>query len=127
MDNEITELLKTSMNSIKDMIEANTIIGSPINYNNAVIIPISRLRFTFLSGGSDIKPNSNKNEPLFGGASGGAASIVPIAFLVVRNNDISLLSIDNHTHIVEKMIDEVPLIVDKVKALFNENIKITKV
>lgn len=127
MNNDITDLLKTSMNSIKDMIDASTIIGAPINYDNAVIIPISRLRFTFLSGGSDIKPNSNKDDPLFGGASGGAASIVPISFLVIQNENVKLLSIDNNTHLVEKIIEEVPQILEKFKTLFNENVKITKV
>ena len=42
-DHPIEELMVTAMNSIKEMIDANTIIGEPIKaLNNTVIIPISK-------------------------------------------------------------------------------------
>lgn len=124
MQHPISELLNVSMRSLKEMIDANTIIGNPITYNGVIIIPVSKIHLGFVSGGSDIKPNSNKEDPLFGGGTGGGLSLSPICFLVVNNNEVSVLSIDNSTHLVEKLMDVFPKIFDKVKELKNNNFKI---
>lgn len=123
----IADLLSVSMNKIKEMIDANTIIGTPIVEGGAVIIPVSRLHLGFVSGGSDIKPNSSKEEVLFGGGTGGGFGITPIAFLVIANNEVNLLSIDESTHIAEKLIDLVPKTVEKCKTLFKNNAPIEKI
>lgn len=123
----ITELLNVSLNKIKEMIDANTIIGTPIIENGVVIIPVSKLHLGFVSGGSDIKPNSSKEEVLFGGGAGGGFGITPIAFLVIHHDEVNLLSIDDSTHIAEKLIDLVPKTVEKCKTLFKNNAPIEKI
>ena len=40
----INDLLEISLSSLQKMVEANTIIGSPLEYNNCIIIPISSLK-----------------------------------------------------------------------------------
>ena len=121
MEHPITDLLNVSMKCINDMIDANTIIGTPITYNKATIIPVSRVHLGFVSGGSDIKPNTNKAEPLFGGGTGGGLSLTPIAFLIISDNEIKLMSIDNETHIAEKLFEIFPKAIDKLKTLFENN------
>ena len=55
-EHPIEGLMLTAMNSIKDMVDVNTIIGEPIQAsNNAVIIPISKVSFGFAAGGSEFK------------------------------------------------------------------------
>lgn len=123
----ITDLLNVSMNKIKEMIDANTIIGTPIKEGETLILPVSKLHLGFVSGGSDIKPNSSKEEVLFGGGAGGGFGITPIAFLVIQHDEVSLLSIDESTHIAEKLIDLVPKTVEKCKTLFKNNAPVEKV
>lgn len=123
MEHPITDLLNVSMKCISDMIDANTIIGTPITYNKTTIIPVSRVHLGFVSGGSDIKPNTNKAEPLFGGGTGGGLSLTPIAFLIISENEIKLMSIDNETHIAEKLFELFPKAIDKIKTLFENNIE----
>ncbi|MBE6136954.1 MAG: sporulation protein YtfJ [Erysipelotrichaceae bacterium] len=123
MDHPISDLLNVSMKCINEMIDANTIIGTPITYNKTTIIPVSRVHLGFLSGGSDIKPNTNKAEPLFGGGTGGGLSLTPIAFLVVQDDNINLISIDSESRIADKLIDLVPKALEKVKTLVNNNIE----
>lgn len=123
----ITDLLNVSMNKIKEMIDANTIIGTPIIQDTTIIIPVSRLHLGFVSGGSDIKPNSSKEDVLFGGGAGGGLGITPVAFLVINNNEVNVLSIDDSTHLAEKLIDLVPKGIDKCKTLFKNNAPIEKV
>lgn len=119
----ISDLLSVSMNSLNQMIDANTIIGTPLNYNNIIIIPVSRVHLGFVSGGSDIKPNSNKEDPLFGGGTGGGLSINPIAFLVINDKDVNLVSVDSNTHVMDNIIELIPKIMDKAKCLFKNNVE----
>ena len=127
MAHNITDLLQVLMNSIKEMIDANTIIGTPLHQEGTIIIPVSRVHLGFVSGGSDIKSNTLKDEALFGGGTGGGVSIVPIAFLVVQNQEVRLLSIQEETHLAEKIIDLIPKGIEKAKDLFNNNAPIEKI
>ena len=52
----IEGLMNSAMNSIKEMIDVNTIIGDPIETSsNVVIIPVSKVNFGFAAGGSEFK------------------------------------------------------------------------
>ena len=47
--------MKTTMESLKDMVDVNTIVGDPVETpDGTVIIPISRVSFGFASGGGEI-------------------------------------------------------------------------
>ena len=118
----ITELLNISLNRLKEMVDANTIIGSPIMHENKVIIPVSKLYLGFVSGGTDIKPNTSKEDILFGGGTGGGIGITPVCFLVIDSEDVKVLSITESTHIIEKLIDLIPDGVNKIKSLFVNNV-----
>ena len=91
MSNVISELLQVSMNHIKDMIDANTIIGTPIHQEGITIIPVSRVYLGFVSGGSDIK--NIKDSPLFGGGTGGGVSLVPVAFLIIKEGSCRMIPV----------------------------------
>ena len=105
------------------MVEANTIIGNPLEYNNCIILPISSLKMGFVSGGSDIKDTTNKDNPLFGGGTGGGVSINPVGFLVINNNDVSLLSIDNDKNIIGSVLNTLDEALLKCTNLFKNNTK----
>lgn len=123
----IADLLNVSMNRIKEMIEANTIVGTPIIQGDTIIIPVSKVHLGFVSGGSDIKPASSKEDILFGGGTGGGFGITPICFLVVTNGEVKLLAIDEGTHLVEKVIDLIPKGIEKCKTLFKNNAPIENI
>lgn len=134
-EHPIEGLMVTAMNSIQDMIDVNTIIGEPIETsNNTVIIPISKVSFGFASGGSEFKGETideytkrEKEEAIqyrlpFGGGSGAGVSINPIAFLVVQQNNVKLMPI-NHTSSIDKLLDYVPELMDKVNCMMNRCIE----
>ena len=53
-EHPIESLMTTAMNSIRDMVDVNTIIGEPVEApGNIMIIPISKVGFGFASGGSE--------------------------------------------------------------------------
>ena len=54
-DHPIESMMNTTMEKIKTMVDASTMIGDPITTpDGTVIIPVSKVSFGFASGGSDI-------------------------------------------------------------------------
>jgi sporulation protein YtfJ len=127
MDHEINTLLKVSLEHIKEMIDVDTIIGEAIIVSEELkVIPISRVRMGFLAGGTDITSGTREENP-FGGGTGGTIFISPIAFLVCKNNEVSILHLENSTHLYEKVIDSVPSITSKIANLFQDMTEIKKI
>jgi sporulation protein YtfJ len=112
MDNHpIESLMRSTMENIRDMIDVNTIIGDPVETKEgSTIIPISKVSFGFASGGSefDSKGDSERNSKYpFGGGSGAGVSVKPVAFIIIKNDSIRLLSVD-HDNTLDRIVDSVP-------------------
>ena len=131
----IENLMLTAMNSIRDMVDVNTIIGEPIETsNNIIIIPISKVGFGFAAGGSEFKGETideytkrEKEEAIqyrlpFGGGSGAGVSISPVAFVVVQQNNVKLLPVE-HCSAIDRLLDYVPDLIDKVNAMLNKQMQ----
>ena len=133
-EHPIEGLMLTAMNSIRDMVDVNTIIGEAIETDNGVlIIPVSKVGFGFAAGGSEFTIEAlneytkrDNDEQVqyklpFGGGSGAGVSISPIAFLVVQGESVKLLHVDNDSPI-DKLLDYVPDLFDKVSNLLDQKI-----
>lgn len=52
MEHPIGEMMHSTMNSIKDMVDVNTVVGDPVvAATGATIIPVSRVCFGYVTGG----------------------------------------------------------------------------
>ena len=115
----IGELMEKTMSKIREMVDVNTIVGSPITTVDGItLIPVSKVSFGFAAGGSDFQTKSGKeNAPDgFGGGSGAGVKIEPVSFLVIRDGSVRLISANaEQQNSVEKFIDAMPDIIDKVK------------
>ncbi len=137
-EHPIEGLMLTAMNSIKDMIDVETIIGEPIQAsNNIVVIPISKVSFGFAAGGSEFKGETvnaynrkEKDEQIqyrlpFGGGAGAGVSLSPVAFLVVQGDMVKLLPV-NHSTSLDKLLDYIPDLFEKVKNMANKSMQCKK-
>ena len=125
MEHPICDLLKLSNESLKNLINVDTIIGKTVNLDNGIsIIPISKIKCSFAAGGTEFEKSKTFEQLPFGGATGGNVNIVPIAFLVVNNDEVKVLHLENNTHILEKVIDEIPHFFEKLKESLSNNPKI---
>ncbi|HAL63793.1 MAG TPA: sporulation protein YtfJ [Clostridiales bacterium] len=122
-EHPIQGLMDTAMSNIKSMVDVNTIVGDPVTTpDGTVIIPISTVSFGFGAGGTQFAAKNDSiapTEPMFGGGCGGGANVKPIAFLVVGGGNIKLLPISDKVTPVDKIIDVVPDVVDKVNGAFS--------
>jgi sporulation protein YtfJ len=129
-ENKIPEIIRSSLDSIRSMVDANTIIGDPVPATNGtVIIPVSKVSVGIASGGIDYNgkdqaPTLRQN---FGGGGGTGLSVVPMGFLVCnKDGDVDFINanakfspdpIDQITDFVEKTPD----IIAKLKDIFTKD------
>lgn len=118
-EQKISEIMETTMEKIKTMVDANTIIGDKIVVDDVTIIPISKLSFGFASGATDFAGKNNGSQ-VFAGGGGAGASINPVGFLVVKNGDVSMLPISHIETATSKVIDMLPETFQKIKGLFKK-------
>ena len=106
--NKIKEIVDGLSFHLKDLTNANSIIGQPyVTNDGCTILPISQSSFGFAAGGGEYggkKPGLMSGGILnqFAGASGAGASILPVGFLVVTNEKVQLLNIEGNNTEVEK-------------------------
>ncbi len=132
-EHPIQGLMKTAMENIKEMVDVNTIVGDPVETpDGSIIMPISKVGFGFAAGGSEFVTaeehangnGGNRHDAMnasvalpFGGGSGGGVSITPIAFLVVGKQGVKIVPLDNQTHLLERIIDSAPQVVDRIQSM----------
>lgn len=120
-DNKVNNLMNVTMDKIKNMVDVNTVIGDPITTpDGTTIIPISRVSYGFASGGSDLPSKSQPAAGLFAGGAGASVGISPIAFLAVSNGNVKVLQIEPYISPVDRALEKVPDVVDKITALFRK-------
>ena len=120
----INDLMSTTMQKIREMVDVNTIVGQPITTPDGVtLIPVSKLSFGFASGGSDYVSKNKKpgDANTFGGGSGAGVKISPVAFLIVKGDSVRVLPVDpSGTSTLDRIVDTVPEVVDKVTAFLEK-------
>lgn len=113
----INEMMGTTIEKIKEMIDADTIIGDAIYDKDGVtIIPVSKVAYGFASGGSDF-PSKATNRELFGGGGGAGVTITPIAFIVITNGDVRLMHVATADSTADRALNLVPELVDKISSM----------
>lgn len=141
-EHPIQGLMATAMESIKDMVDVNTIVGDAVQApDGSVIIPISKVAFGFAAGGGEYSScceiqgedednsgdDSSKTESKFpfAGGSGAGVSINPVAFMVVGQGQIKLLPVNMNSSL-EKVLDLIPDIIEKANDSIKKSLKVKK-
>ncbi len=143
-DNKLNDMISASLENIREIADANTIIGSPIEVNGTVIIPVSKVSLGFASGGADYLPRSGSAAkstdaaqgqkgvkiPCFGGGGGTGVSVTPVCFVVVkRDGDVELLDLAGNVptpaavsivDTISSLIEKSPDLITKVKNTFGK-------
>ena len=114
MEHPIGNLMQTTLENLKDMVDVNTVVGDPIvTPDHVTIIPVSRVSYAFASGGSDFQ---SKDKPAFGGGNGAGVKIDPIGFLVLKDGGVRMINITppaNNT--LDRVIEKAPELMDSIE------------
>ena len=121
MEKKVQELLGVSMEKVKNMVDVDTVVGTPITVaNDITLIPVSKVSCGFAGGGSDL-PTKNPNKELFGGGTGVGMNITPIAFIVVNNGNVQMLPVVAKPDSNDRLVNMIPEMVDKVSGIFKKD------
>lgn len=123
-EHPISELVESTLQSLRQLVSANAIVGEPIRMGDDVtIVPISKISFGYGTGGSDIPSKyAGQNTGFhFGGGGGGGATVEPIAFIIMQNGEIRVQQIATADNTADRIVNMVPQVFDKVSGLINES------
>lgn len=122
-ENKMQEMIRTSLESIRAMVDANTVVGTPIETPaGTTVIPISKVSVGYASGGIDSKKIEEKK--MFAGGGGTGLTVQPVCFLAVHaNGDVEMIPLggEGAPDTVDKIagiIEKAPDILSKIKTLF---------
>ena len=130
-ENKIEEIIRTSLENMRSMVDANTVIGTPyITPGGVTIIPVSKVSVGFASGGVDYfgkqapsKPSDTQN---FGGGGGSGLSVSPVGFLVVgADGNVEMINIGTPAQSdpieqIAGIIERSPEILNGIKKVFKK-------
>lgn len=130
-EHPIQGLMKTAMESIREMVDVNTVVGDPVEaQDGTVIMPVSRVSFGFAAGGAEYGPGGggsgkgqdggSGSQMPFGGGSGGGVTIKPMGFLVVGQGQVRMLPVD-HKALYDRLIDLAPQVLQELHGLIRGN------
>jgi uncharacterized spore protein YtfJ len=99
----VESIAETLLEKLKNIAQTETVVGKPIHSGESTIVPVSRVSIGMGMGG-----HSGKGELA---SSGGALRIDPIAFLVLKGDDIKVLPIEKAQSALSKIVDLTPDVV----------------
>ena len=125
-ETKVSGIIANALEDIRTVVDANTIIGTPIETNSGTtIIPVSKVSMGIASGGVDYESKKTAGNNNFGGGGGSGVSVVPVAFLVVHaDGSVEMMNVSNPTskpadlgYNVSSLVERAPEIIEKIKAM----------
>ena len=123
MSQKLPNMLETTMQKIREMVDVNSVIGTPITTPDGVtIIPVSKVSVGFGGGGSDFvtKNRPADGENPFGGGVGGGVNVIPICFLIVKDGNVRMLPGATPANTTaDRLVEMVPDTLDKISSFLD--------
>jgi uncharacterized spore protein YtfJ len=107
-----SEIIGKLMDELKSVARTETILGQEIKVGEFTLIPISRISLGVGAGGCQGKDNQKEGE---GGGGGGGVMITPIAFIVIKGEEISFHGI-KRGGAMDGLFEHLPDLTEKILA-----------
>ena len=122
--NSIGNLLDVTMNRLHEIVDVDTVVGTPITTPDGItIIPVSKVSYAFASGGSEFRVKEHANMG-FGGGNGAGVKIDPIGFLGVKEGNVRMVSITPPAATtLDRVIEKAPELMDTVQEFIGKRCK----
>lgn len=129
-ENKLQDIIRTSLESIRSMIDAGTVIGDPITTEVGVtIVPVSKVSLGYATGGLDYNGKQPSAAQNFGAGGGTGLTIAPVGFLVIKKDgSVEMINVGQPTpqdpiEQITSIIERSPEIFGRIKAVFVKNDK----
>jgi sporulation protein YtfJ len=116
---DVRDLFATTLEKMKTLIDVNTVVGEAITTPDGItLIPISKCSFGLGVGGGNYGSAGDQ----FGGGSGAGVSVLPIGFLIIDAQGVRLLPVNPPASgSVERAVEMVPSLIDKIAGYFKKD------
>ena len=118
MSQNLPNMLENTIAKIREMVDVNSVIGTPITTpDGTTIIPVSKVSAGFGGGGSDF----TKNSEAFGGGAGGGVTVTPICFLITsKDGNVRMMPVPVPANTTaDRLVEMVPDTLDKISAFID--------
>lgn len=122
---QIPNMLESTIQKIREMVDVNSVIGEPISTPDGVtIIPVSKVSVGFGGGGSDFTKKTTAGDNPFGGGVGGGVKVTPICFLIVKDGNVRMMPVAEPANTTaDRIVEMVPDTLDKLTAYLDSKKK----
>lgn len=121
MSDNLKDVMDSTIESIKSMVDVDSVVGSPIKVgDNVIIIPISKISYGFGAGGSDLKNKEQSDIFRFGGGCGTGVTISPVGFLSVVNDNVTFLQVESFHGALDRLISMTPEVINKISSVLKK-------
>ena len=124
MSKNLPNMLESTIQKIRDMVDVNSVIGEPITTADGItIIPVSKVSVGFGGGGSDyVSKHPNNQENPFGGGVGGGVKVTPICFLIVKEGNVRMLPVAAPANTTaDRIVEQVPDVLDRIASFIDSH------
>ncbi len=116
--NKINNVIETTLKNLENIIDVNTVIGSPIkSTDGTLIIPISKVVVGVIAGGGEYGKvslfKSGKDLPYSAG-NGAIVSVKPCGFLINEGNGYKMISVCDSPY--EKLFEKTTEFFEKLNS-----------
>ena len=122
MSQNLPNMLENTIAKIREMVEANSVVGQPIvTADGVTIIPVSKISVGLGGGGSDfVSKNQNNRENPFGGGVGAGVKVTPLAFLIIKDGSVRMLPVAAPANTTaDRIVELVPDTLDKIASFID--------
>lgn len=116
--NPIGELMQTTMENVKNILQVDTVVGDPIITPDGItLVPISKISVGFGGGGVEFGPKRKDGPQPYGGGNATGVKIEPFGFLVIKDGVVRMINVTPPANTtVDRIIDLVPQVMDRIDA-----------
>lgn len=126
MNLNLSNMLSSTIDEIKKMVDANSVVGEPMTAGDGVtIVPISKISIGFGGGGSDyVSKNANTKENPFGGGVGTGVKVTPVAFLVIKEGNVRMLPVAAPANTTaDRLVEMIPDTLEKITSFIDSRLE----
>ena len=114
MSNKFPNVMDTTLQKIREMVDVNSVIGEPIVAGDVTIIPVSKVSVGFGGGGSD-SAKGNGTDGIFGAGVGGGVKVTPICFLIIKDGNVRMMPVAAPANTTaDRIVEQVPDVLERI-------------
>lgn len=119
-ENKINALMDATVSKIRQLVDADTIIGKPISTPDGItVIPVSRMSFGIGTGGT-----TGSKGISFTGGNGAGVKVEPVGFFVIKDGTCRMISVNSSpVSTVDRVVEMMPDVLDRIDNIVNKKNK----